>query len=36
LTDAVLERLGGVEKSHDDEDLAVVYELKLPGEAPAR
>lgn len=35
LTNAVLERIGGVEKSHDDEDLAAVYELRLPGESGA-
>lgn len=32
LTNEVLERMGGVEKTHADEDLAAVYELKLPGE----
>ena len=31
LLDAVLERIGDVENSHADDDLAAVYELKLPG-----
>ncbi len=30
LLDAVLERVGDVENSHADDDLAAVYELKLP------
>jgi 3-hydroxyisobutyrate dehydrogenase len=30
VLDAVLERIGGVENSHADDDLAAVYELKLP------
>lgn len=30
LLDAVLERIGEVEKSHANDDLAAVYELKLP------
>jgi 3-hydroxyisobutyrate dehydrogenase len=33
LLDAVLERIGGVEAKHADDDLAVVYELKLPSSA---
>ena len=31
VLDAVLERIGDVENSHADDDLAAVYELKLPG-----
>jgi 3-hydroxyisobutyrate dehydrogenase len=30
VLDAVLERIGGVEGTHGDDDLAAVYELKLP------
>ena len=30
VLDAVLERIGDVENSHGDDDLAAVYELKLP------
>ena len=30
VLDAVLERVGGVEGTHGDDDLAAVYELKLP------
>jgi 3-hydroxyisobutyrate dehydrogenase-like beta-hydroxyacid dehydrogenase len=30
LLDAVLERIGDVENRHADDDLAAVYELKLP------
>ena len=30
VLDAVLERLGGVERTNGDDDLAAVYELKLP------
>lgn len=30
LLDAVLERIGDVERRHGDDDLAAVYELKLP------
>jgi 3-hydroxyisobutyrate dehydrogenase len=30
VLDAVLERIGGVERRHADDDLAAVYELKLP------
>jgi 3-hydroxyisobutyrate dehydrogenase len=30
VLDAVLERIGAVENSHADDDLAAVYELKLP------
>jgi hypothetical protein len=33
LLDAVLERFGAVENDHADDDLAAVYELKLPGRA---
>ncbi len=33
LLDAVLERIGDVENSHADDDLAAVYELKLPSRA---
>jgi 3-hydroxyisobutyrate dehydrogenase-like beta-hydroxyacid dehydrogenase len=33
LLDVVLERMGDVEKSHADDDLAAVYELKLPSRA---
>lgn len=33
VLDAVLERVGGVENRHADDDLAAVYELKLPGRA---
>jgi 3-hydroxyisobutyrate dehydrogenase len=33
LLDAVLERIGDVENSHADDDLAAVYELKLPNRA---
>jgi 3-hydroxyisobutyrate dehydrogenase len=33
LLDAVLERIGDVENRHADDDLAAVYELKLPGRA---
>lgn len=35
LLDAVLERIGDVENKHADDDLAAVYELKLP-ERPSR
>jgi 3-hydroxyisobutyrate dehydrogenase len=31
VLDAVLERIGDVENRHADDDLAAVYELKLPG-----
>jgi 3-hydroxyisobutyrate dehydrogenase len=31
VLNAVLERIGDVENSHADDDLATVYELKLPG-----
>jgi 3-hydroxyisobutyrate dehydrogenase len=30
VLDAVLERIGGVERIHGDDDLAAVYEMKLP------
>jgi 3-hydroxyisobutyrate dehydrogenase len=30
VLDAVLERIGGVEGIHGDDDVAAVYELKLP------
>jgi 3-hydroxyisobutyrate dehydrogenase-like beta-hydroxyacid dehydrogenase len=30
VLDAVLERMGDVENSHANDDLAAVYELKLP------
>jgi hypothetical protein len=30
VLDAVLARIGGVEHRHADDDLAAVYELKLP------
>lgn len=33
LLDAVLERFGDAEKTHAEDDLAVVYELKLPSRA---
>jgi 3-hydroxyisobutyrate dehydrogenase len=33
LLDAVLERIGDVEKRHANDDLAAVYELKLPSRA---
>ena len=33
LLDAVLERIGDVENSHANDDLAAVYELKLPSRA---
>jgi 3-hydroxyisobutyrate dehydrogenase len=33
LLDAVLERIGAVEDTHADDDLAAVYELKLPSHA---
>ena len=33
LLDAVLERIGDVANRHADDDLAAVYELKLPGES---
>jgi len=33
LLDAVLERIGDVENTHADDDLAAVYELKLPSRA---
>ena len=33
LLDAVLERIGDVENRHGDDDLAAVYELKLPSRA---
>lgn len=33
LLDAVLERIGGVENRHADDDVAAVYELKLPRRA---
>jgi 3-hydroxyisobutyrate dehydrogenase len=33
VLDAVLERVGDVENSHADDDLAAVYELKLPSRA---
>jgi 3-hydroxyisobutyrate dehydrogenase-like beta-hydroxyacid dehydrogenase len=33
LADAVLERFGDVESRHADDDLAAVYELKLPSRA---
>jgi 3-hydroxyisobutyrate dehydrogenase len=33
VLDAVLERIGDVENSHADDDLAAVYELKLPSRA---
>ena len=36
LLDAVLERIGDVENRHADDDLASVYELKLPGESGGR
>jgi 3-hydroxyisobutyrate dehydrogenase len=32
LLDAVLERIGDVENQHADDDLAAVYELKLPSD----
>jgi 3-hydroxyisobutyrate dehydrogenase-like beta-hydroxyacid dehydrogenase len=33
VLDAVLERIGDVENKHADDDLAAVYELKLPRRA---
>ena len=33
LLDAVLERIGDVENTHANDDLAAVYELKLPSQA---
>jgi hypothetical protein len=33
LLDAVLERMGEVESRHANDDLAAVYELKLPSRA---
>jgi 3-hydroxyisobutyrate dehydrogenase-like beta-hydroxyacid dehydrogenase len=33
LLDAVLDRIGDVENSHANDDLAAVYELKLPSRA---
>jgi hypothetical protein len=34
VLDSVLERTGDVENRHADDDLAAVYELKLPRRSP--
>src|SRR5581483_506784 len=36
LLDAVLERIGGVENRHANDDLAAVYELRLPSRPDRR